>query len=158
MTATVQADRLLTVFLRGLPSQYAGSLPDSLAGVRVNATNSNGSPFGLIERNVFHVATAAQRLRLGVRRPTVVQGDRMDIVVNGAPVVTGLLLSTEDLSFDLPLVPGANYVAVRLSQDADNDGTTAYVQLYRGMSDTVVSALGFPYREFWSAKNVLSEC
>lgn len=91
-----------------------------------------------------------------MQRPNVVQGDRVDIVVNDRVITRGLLLAATDTQIVAPLVPGANYFAVRLSQDADGDGTTARVMLYEG--ETYRGDVDRPVQSRWNGRNVRYAC
>lgn len=151
-TVTVTEDALIRFVLYGRPSQYAVHLPDAIEGFPVTSPGS---------LDVFHATVQNPTdFRLRVTAPPVVQGDRVDVVANGVFVVRGALLGTSDLWFDLPVAPGPNYVALRLSQDEGGDGAPVQAVLYDGAQD-LTSLYSFSTRltqARWIGNNVRNAC
>lgn len=139
----IRADEARRIVLIGRPSLYQNHYPSQLEGYP--AAEGNHDRFAT-------TLTPSDPYRLVVTRPGVVQGDRIDVVVNGTAVVRGLALGTTDTEIPVTLRPGPNWLAARLSHDPDGDGTSAWVYLYRDNANylrTAVSAsrwIGYNFR------------
>lgn len=138
----IDEDGLKRITFTGRPSQYGRNLPSELEGYPV--TRSGG--------DTFSSDFSGSEQRLIIRRPNVVQGDRVDVVFNGTVVARGLALGTTNTEIPMSLLPGPNWYAIRLSHDPDRDGTSALFQL---------NANGTGYRSIessWSGANIRYSC
>ncbi len=151
-SVTVTADEIERVIFVGRPSRYAVHLPAEIEGFPVPRASTD----------TFHLTVRdASAVQLRVGAPTIVQGDRVDLMHNGDIIARDLPLGTSIRSFDIVLTPGPNYVAVRLSHDPDGDGSPALVALYEG--DTRVGYLNNYDRSWlhttnWAGLNVRYAC
>lgn len=154
----IDEDGLNRIVLIGRPSAYALHLPSEIEGIPAATQNDD----------TFHLTTNSSEARLMVTRPQAIQGDRIDVVHNGRVVARGAALGASDLSFDLALTPGPNYVAVRLSHDPDGDGARVNVDLSGGNGVAVRLHNGTDYTfnqtprplpsTRWVGKNVRHSC
>ena len=122
-TITVEEDEETRQVLVGRPSDYALHLPDEFEGYPASTVGGD-----IFLNTVWDPATPQIR----VFRPAVAQGDRIDVVVNGIVVGRDLTLGVSDLWLELPLSPGPNWIAVRLSHDEGNDGAAVRTSVYDG--------------------------
>ncbi len=153
-TIRIDEDEVTRQVLIGRPSRYAVHLPAEIEGF----------PVAQASQDYFHYTAGRASQRLAVSRPPVVQGDRIDIVHNGSFVARGVALAASEFSFDITLTPGPNYVAARLSQDADGDGARVSVQLddadgYVGHVHRGAGGADSPLRATrWSGINLRYQC
>lgn len=152
-TTTISEDRVTRHVLIGRPSQYANHVPTAYSGYPANAVG--GDTF----RNTLD-APAAPRLK--ITAPAIVDGDRIDVVLNGTVIGRGLLLGTTDVWLDLPLVPGPNWIAFRLSQDPDGQGFSIRATVNDGTRTLATVLTGgaayFVYSREWLGVNLRNVC
>lgn len=142
----IDEDEITRFVLFGRPSRYANHFPTELEGYPTTAVDE------------FRLTLSPEIVyRIVVRRPTVVQGDRIDVVINGMVVARGLALGTTDTEIPVSLLPGPNWYALRLSHDPDGDGTTARFRFELGPSGGTATIYA-PVASAWGGANVRYAC
>lgn len=151
-TVQIREDVVTRRVLVGRPSMYEFHAPGEIEGMPVFPSGANADYFA-------STVTAPFAARIEISPPGVVQGDRFDLVVNGAFVVRGGLIGTAGYVHTPALRPGSNYVALRLSHDVGDDGTSAEIRFVDGSPLTLsVSLSGWRASRQWEGFNVRYAC
>jgi hypothetical protein len=147
-TVTVSRDEVSKAFLTGRPRDYSRRAPAAFQGLEVRFASEDQ----------FHANWAGTGIAdVIIRAPSVVEGDRFTIVLNGEVIAEDVIQSTSDVSIEVELKPGPNWIIARISHDAGFSGTNSDI-VVRPRGTTGSMTLPRPVVGDWRGRNFRHNC